>query len=213
MSGLDSLHALLQEELKDIYDAEKQLTKALPKMAKKASAAELKRAFEDHLRQTEEHVERIERVFERMEMPARGKKCVGMQNLIKEGDEMIAEAEDAATRDAVMIAAAQKVEHYEMASYGTVRAWANLLGKHDVASLLQKTLAEEKLADERLTGIAEGMVNAAAAPEGDSEEDEDMDQHATGRTRAPRARSTARAPRHQAADPGRSRGAVKRLRS
>jgi ferritin-like metal-binding protein YciE len=184
MSGLDSLRALLQEELKDIYDAEKQLTKALPKMVKKASAVELNRAFEDHLRQTEEHVERMEQVFERMEMPARGKKCVGMQNLIKEGDEMIAEAEDAATRDAVMIAAAQKVEHYEMASYGTVRAWANLLGEHDVASLLEKTLAEEKLADEKLTGIAEGMVNAAAAQEGDSEEEEDMDQNATRRTRA-----------------------------
>lgn len=92
MSGLDSLHVLLQEELKDIYDAEKQLTKALPKMAKKASAVELKRAFEDHLRQTEEHVERMDQVFERMEMPARGKKCVGMQNLIKEGDEMTTEA-------------------------------------------------------------------------------------------------------------------------
>lgn len=209
MSGLDSLHVLLQEELKDIYDAEKQLTKALPKMAKKASAVELKRAFEDHLRQTEEHVERMDQVFERMEMPARGKKCVGMQNLIKEGDEMITEAEDAATRDAVMIAAAQKVEHYEMASYGTVRSWANLLGKHDVASLLEQTLAEEKEADEKLTSIAEGMVNAAAAREGD----EDMDRHATGRTRASRARSTARAPRHQAADPGRSRRPMKRFRS
>jgi ferritin-like metal-binding protein YciE len=116
MATVDSLHALLEEELKDIYDAEKQLTKALPKLAKKASAPELKAGFEAHLQQTEEQIDRLEQVFEQLEMPARGKPCKGMKNLIAEGEEMIGEAEDDDTRDAVMIAAAQKVEHYEIAA-------------------------------------------------------------------------------------------------
>jgi len=110
MPSLDSLEGLMQNELKDIYDAEKQLTRALPKLAEKAASAELKNAFAEHLRQTEHHVERIEEMFERLGMPVRGKKCEGMQHLIAEGDEMIGEAEDDATRDAVMIASAQKVE-------------------------------------------------------------------------------------------------------
>jgi ferritin-like metal-binding protein YciE len=164
---MDSLDALLEEELKDIYDAEKQLTKALPKMAKKATSPELKDAIEEHLRQTEEQIERIEQVFEQLELPARGKKCLGMQNLIKEGEEMIGEAADDATRDAVMIASAQKVEHYEIAAYGTARTWANLLGHSDVASLLEQTLEEEKEADLKLTAIAESYVNEAAADEGE----------------------------------------------
>jgi ferritin-like metal-binding protein YciE len=166
MASLDSLDELLHEELKDIYDAEKQLTKALPKLAKKATASELKDAFEGHLRQTEDHVGRLEQVFEMLGVPARAKKCVGMKNLLAEGDEMIGEAEDDAARDAVMIAAAQKVEHYEIASYGTVRTWANLLGKTDIAALLEDTLEEEKEADQKLTGIAESFVNEAAAEEG-----------------------------------------------
>jgi len=136
MASMDTLEELLQEELKDIYDAEKQLTKALPKMAKKASNDELREAIEDHLNQTMQHMERLEQAFEQMGMPARGKKCEGMQHLIAEGDEMIGDAEDEDTRDAVMIAAAQKVEHYEIASYGTIRTWANLLGKSDVAALM-----------------------------------------------------------------------------
>src|SRR4030095_8754697 len=124
MAGMDSLEELLQEELKDIYDAEEHITKALPKMAKKASSPDLKAAIEEHLAQTEDHIERLERVFEHMGMPARGRKCEGIQHLIAEGNEMIGEAEDDATRDAVMIAGAQKVEHYEIASYGTIRTWA-----------------------------------------------------------------------------------------
>ncbi len=136
MATIDSLESLMQDELKDIYDAEKQLTKALPKMAKKATNEELRAGFEEHLRQTEQHMERLEQVFEQMGMPARGKTCKGMKNLIAEGDEMIREAEDDATRDALMIAAAQKVEHYEIAAYGTLRTWANLLGKNDVAGIL-----------------------------------------------------------------------------
>jgi len=121
MASIDSLNELLQDELKDLYDAEKQLTKALPKLSKKASAEELKEAITDHLRQTEEHVERLERAFEELGMPARGKTCKGMKNLISEGDDMIGNADQGAVRDAVMIAAAQKVEHYEIASYGTAR--------------------------------------------------------------------------------------------
>jgi len=173
MPTLDSLETLMQEELKDMYDAEKQLTKALPKLAKKATAQELKDAFEEHLQQTQEHISRLEQVFEELGLPARGKKCEGMQHLIAEGDEMIKEAEDDSTRDALMIAAAQKVEHYEIASYGTLRTWANLLGKNMVASLLEETLDEEKEADERLTGIAESSVNEAAAQRnGESQADE-----------------------------------------
>jgi ferritin-like metal-binding protein YciE len=163
MASLESLETLLQDEIKDIYDAEKQLTKALPKMAKKASAEELKDALEDHLRVTEQHIERLEEVFQHLDMPPRGKKCTGMQSLIKEGDEIISEAEDGPARDAVMIAAAQKVEHYEIASYGTMRTWASRLGKRDVAALLGETLDEEKDADQKLTSIAENLVNPQAA--------------------------------------------------
>ncbi len=172
MATIDSLESLMQDELKDIYDAEKQLTKALPKMAKKATNEELRAGFEEHLRQTEQHMERLEQVFEQMGMPARGKTCKGMKNLIAEGDEMIREAEDDATRDALMIAAAQKVEHYEIAAYGTLRTWANLLGKNDVAGILEETLDEEKETDQRLTEIAESFVNQAAANEGDEDEEE-----------------------------------------
>jgi ferritin-like metal-binding protein YciE len=165
MATVETLDQLLEAELKDLYDAEKQLTKALPKLAKKARSSELKNALQEHLQQTESHVERLEQVFDLLDRPARGKKCKGMQNLISEGEEMIKEAEDEDTRDAVIIASAQKTEHYEMAGYGTVRTWATRLGRQDVAELLQATLDEEKEADEKLTGIAESSVNAAAAGE------------------------------------------------
>jgi len=166
MASLDSLEMLLQDEIKDIYDAEKQLTKALPKLARKASTEELREAIEEHRRVTEGHLERLEQVFNRMEMTVRGKKCVGMHNLIKEGDELVKEADAGAPRDAVMIAAAQKVEHYEIATYGTLRTWANRLGKREVAALFEETLDEEKEADERLTAIAENLVNPEAADRG-----------------------------------------------
>lgn len=169
MATLDSLEALLQDELKDIYDAEKQLTKALPKLAKKATAAELRTAFEEHLRQTKQHVARLEQVFDQMSMPVRGKTCRGMKHLIAEGQDTIQDAEDDAMRDALMIAAAQKVEHYEIAAYGTLRTWANLLGRTGIAGMLEDTLEEEKETDQRLTEIAESFVNEAAAGEGDEE--------------------------------------------
>jgi ferritin-like metal-binding protein YciE len=201
MASMESLEELLQEEVKDLYDAEKQLTKALPKMIKKATADALKEALESHLRETEQHVERLEQIFEQLEMPARGKKCQGMQNLIAEGNDMIGDAEDDAVRDAVMIAAAQKAEHYEIASYGTVRTWANVLGKTDIAELLEETLEEEKAADEKLTSIAESFVNEAA-----SEGDEDEEEAAPVSRRAPAgARSSARIARPVAADRGRSK--------
>ena len=196
MSSMESLEDLLQDELKDIYDAEKQLTKALPKLAKKATNEELREAIEQHLQETQGHVERLEQVFEMLEMPARGKKCEGMQHLISEGNDMIGDAEEDGTRDAVMIAGAQKVEHYEIAVYGTLRTWANLLGNKDAASIFEEILEEEKAADTKLTEIAESLVNAQAAAEGEQEEEEEP---------AARSRSSARGSnRPVAADRGRA---------
>ena len=170
MANMESLEELLQEELKDMYDAEKQLTKALPKLAKKATTPDLQDAFEEHLRQTQQHMERLEQVFDQLGMPVKGKTCKGMKNLIAEGNDMIADADDDATRDAIMIAAAQKVEHYEIAAYGTLRTWANVLGHREIASMLEDTLEEEKETDQKLTGIAEGFVNQAAAEDEEEEE-------------------------------------------
>ena len=208
MATLDSLHALLKEELKDIYDAEKQLTKALPKLAKKASSPDLIDGFEAHLQQTEAQIDRLEQVFEQLDMPAKGKPCKGMKNLIAEGDEMIREAEDDDTRDAVMIAAAQKVEHYEIAAYGTVRTWAELLGMNEVAALLQESLDEEKETDQKLTSLAESHINLEAADEGDQE-----DEMSGGGARRARKSSTARGSRQQAAERGRRSGRSRIRRS
>jgi ferritin-like metal-binding protein YciE len=197
MSSMESLEDLLHDELKDIYDAEKQLTKALPKLAKKATNEELRDAIEQHLQETEGHVNRLEQIFDQLGMPARGKRCEGMKHLIEEGNDMIGDAEEDATRDAVMIAAAQKAEHYEIASYGTLRTWATVLGKGEVAALLEESLEEEKAADEKLTAIAESFVNEQAAHDGDSE-DEEEPMASRGR------RSAARSSRQVAADSGRA---------
>jgi ferritin-like metal-binding protein YciE len=148
--------------LKDLYSAEKQLTKALPKMAKSAQASDLRRAFEEHLKQTEKQAERIERIFTDMEGSPRGKKCVGMEGLIEEGNELLKEDAEPEVLDAGLIAAAQKVEHYEIAGYGTARAWARHLGYNDAARLLEQTLEEESMANEKLTRIAESHVNMEA---------------------------------------------------
>lgn len=179
MASLDSLDALLEDELRDIYDAEKQIAKALPKIMKKATAPELKGAVEEHLRQTEGQIERLEEVFEHLELKAKGKKCIGMHNLLKEGDEMMRETKDRDTRDALIIAAAQKVEHYEMASYGTARTYAEVLGEPVVARLLAQTLKEEKAADGKLTAIAEGSVNEEAAEEWRAQEDDGLVERST----------------------------------
>ncbi len=143
----------------------------------------MREAFEEHLQQTQQHMERLEQVFDQLGMPARGKTCKGMKNLIAEGEDMIGDAEDDATRDALMIAAAQKVEHYEIAAYGTLRTWANLLGNTDIAGILEDTLEEEKETDQKLTEIAESFVNEAANEE-DQEESSRRTRGARGNRRA-----------------------------
>jgi ferritin-like metal-binding protein YciE len=155
------------DELRDLLDAEKQLLKALPKLAKAAESEELKSAFEAHAEETEEQIGRLEQVFEMFETEPRGKKCVGMQGLIKEGADKIEEE----AGDAALICAAQKSEHYEIAAYGSLIAWANLLEKGDAAALLEESLEEEKQTDEKLTEIAESVVNAEEASDGEEEEE------------------------------------------
>ena len=159
----ESLHELLVEQLHDLYDAEKRLTKALPKMAKAATSPELKAAFKKHLTETEGHVTRLEQAFEALEEKASKKTCKAMQGLIAEGDETIEKDAEPEVRDAALIAAAQRVEHYEIAAYGTVSAFAKLLEQRDVLKLLQATLAEEKATDEALTRLAESTINVEAA--------------------------------------------------
>src|SRR5215207_8449077 len=161
-SKMATLEDLYTDLLKDLYSAEKQLVKALPKMAKNAQSKDLQKAFTEHLKQTEGHVERIERIVSDMDGSPRGKKCVGMEGLIEEGNELLKEDVEPDVLDAGLIAAAQKVEHYEIASYGTARAWANHLGFDQAARLLQQTLEEESMANEKLTKIAESHVNMEA---------------------------------------------------
>src|SRR5436190_23957113 len=152
---MNELRETFIEELKDLYDAEKQLLKALPKMAKAAEHEELKDAFETHLQETQEHVRRLEQVFKLMDQAPKGKKCKAMQGLVEEGEELIREEEG----DAALICAAQKVEHYEIAAYGSLCSWAKLLSENEAAEILGETLEEEKAADEKLTGIAESAIN------------------------------------------------------
>jgi Uncharacterized protein conserved in bacteria len=165
----DSLRELYLNELKDLYNAETQLVKALPKMAKASSNGELRQAFEEHLRQTSEQVSRLEQIFEMMEEKPTGKKCVGMEGLVKEGAETMKEDYGDAVMDAAIIGAAQRVEHYEIAGYGTVKAFAELLGENDHVSLIEQTLEEEKQADEKLTQLAEDINSQAAEGQGEEE--------------------------------------------
>jgi ferritin-like metal-binding protein YciE len=157
-----TLEDLYIEMLKDLYSAEKQLVKALPKLAKNAQSSDLQAAFQDHLKQTEGHVSRIERIFSDRGSSPRGKKCVGMEGLVEEGNELLQEDTDPDVLDAGLIVAAQKVEHYEIASYGAVRTWAERLGYTEAARLLQETLDEEGEANKKLTQIAESHVNMEA---------------------------------------------------
>ena len=161
-SKMQTLDDLYVDLLKDLYSAEKQLVKALPKMAKNASSTDLQKAFQEHLKQTERQVERIDRIFVEMGGSPRGKKCVGMEGLVEEGNEIMKEDAEPEVMDAGLIAAAQKVEHYEIAGYGTARAWAERLGYDKAARLLQETLDEESMANEKLTQIAESHVNMEA---------------------------------------------------
>ncbi len=159
---LDTLKDLYIEEIKDLYSAEKQLIKALPKMAKAANDKELQQAFRTHLRQTAEHAARLEQICEDLGVSPRGKKCVGMEGLIEEGSELIKENPEPAVLDAGLISKAQHVEHYEMAGYGTVRTYARQLGLDSHAELLQRTLNEEGQTDHLLTQLAESGINVEA---------------------------------------------------
>ena len=157
-----ALHELFLDELADVYNAEKQLLKALPKMAKAANSDELRQAFESHLEETQGQVGRIEELAQKMDESIKEKKCKAMEGLLKEGEEIMEENEDSPALDAALIAAAQKVEHYEIASYGTLCAWAKLLGHQDALELLQETMDEEEAADKKLTTIAETVANVEA---------------------------------------------------
>jgi ferritin-like metal-binding protein YciE len=163
MAKPGTLHDAFIDELRDTYDAERQIVKALPKMIKAATSEELRAAFESHLEQTRGQVERLEQVFELCDEKVRGKHCEGMGGIIEEGKTMMEEEFDDTTMDAVLIASGQRVEHYEMAAYGTLVAWAREMGHNEAAELLEQTLEEEKAADEKLTTIAEGGINKDAA--------------------------------------------------
>ena len=161
----NSLEDLYVEELRDLYSAENQILKALPKMAKAASHRELQRAFTQHERQTQQHVRRLERIFKDLGKSPKGKKCVGMEGLLKEGQELIKEKPEPEVLDAGLISKAQHVEHYEIAGYGTVRTYAHQLGHEQHVELLQQTLDEEGEADKLLTQLAESSINVEAAAE------------------------------------------------
>jgi ferritin-like metal-binding protein YciE len=163
MAKIATMEDLFLDEIRDLYDAERQLTKALPKMADAAASEELRDAFEEHLGQTETHVQRLERIFEELGEKATGKKCAAMTGLIKEGDEIVGASDQTAVRDAGLIAAAQKVEHYEISGYGSARTHAELLGNGSAVSLLDETLAEEKEADDKLNELALTLINEEAA--------------------------------------------------
>jgi ferritin-like metal-binding protein YciE len=162
---LDTLQKLYTTELRDLYNAENQLLKALPKMAKAASSQELKDAFEKHLEQTKSHVERLERVFEELDEKPKGKTCRAMKGLVEEGSEILEQDGEESVRDAGIIVAAQKVEHYEIAGYGSVRTFAHLLGQNKAAELLQTTLDEESETNELLNRLAESIINPEAIRE------------------------------------------------
>ena len=167
--NLETLKELYVNELRDLYNAENQLVKALPKMAKGASSDELKEAFEKHLEQTKGHVERLDEVFEELGEKTKGKTCQAMKGLIEEGSEVLRADGEASVIDAGIIVAAQKVEHYEIAGYGTVRAFAELLGESEHVSLIEQTLEEEKQTDEKLTQLAERINSEAGQVENESE--------------------------------------------
>jgi ferritin-like metal-binding protein YciE len=160
---IESLQELLIEEMRDIYNAEVQLTKAMPKMVKKASNPQLKKAFETHLKETEGQIQRLQKIFDKLGKKPTGKKCAAMEGLVEEGKEMMGEDMDEETMDAALIAVAQKIEHYEIASYGTVRTWARHIGDEQTAKLLQQTLDEEGKTDKLLTEMAENNINVEAA--------------------------------------------------
>ncbi len=162
MEKLDSLENLFLHELKDVYSAEKQLIKTLPKVAKKASSPELRQAIEEHLEQTKEHASRVEQIFEILDQSPKAMKCKGMEGILEEGDEVMKMKGSPEALDAAIIAAAQKVEHYEIASYGTLATWADMMGRKDVKKLLGQTLDEEEETDQKLTDLAQSGINQSS---------------------------------------------------
>lgn len=173
MAQAGTLHDAFIDELRDTYDAEKQLTKALPKLAKAASDPKLRQAFESHLKETQGQIERLGQVFESLDEKVRGKHCDGIAGIIEEGKSVMEEDFDETTMDACLIAAGQRAEHYEMAAYGTLVAWAQAIGHTKAAKLLQQTLDEEKAADRKLSALAEGGINQGAADAAHTGEEED----------------------------------------
>ncbi len=192
MATVDSLKSLLIEQVKDLYDAEKRLTKAIPKLAKASRNEELQTALHEHLDETETQVSRLEQIFELLDERPKAKPCEGMKGLIKEGDEHAKEDyDDDDLRDAIIIGSAQRVEHYEIAGYGTAIAHARLLGLDDVVELLESTLEEEKAADVKLTGIAESVVNLEAASDDEEQEESGSGRSSRGRRQSTKARELA----------------------
>jgi ferritin-like metal-binding protein YciE len=187
MAETGTLHDAFLDELRDAYDAEKQLTKALPKMAKAASSPDLRKAFETHLEETRGQIDRLEQVFASLDEKVRGKHCDGIAGIIDEGKAVMEEDFDEATMDACLIAGGQRAEHYEMAAYGTLIAWARAMGHTEAANLLQETLEEEKAADQKLSSLAEDGINREAADAAHPEED---DEDETAVTTSPRNKSS-----------------------
>ena len=179
------LRELYVDELRDLYDAENRLTKAIPKMAKAAESPDLRAGFEMHLEQTREHVERLRQIFEAMGEKPAGKKCAAMLGLLEEGDEMMEEEFENGVKDAALISAAQRVEHYEMAAYGCVKTWAGLLGETEAQNLLEQTLNEEKETDKKLTELSE-EINVEAI-DGDSKESDSEISRPRGKSRTAKA--------------------------
>ena len=190
MATTATLHDAFIDELRDTYDAEKQILKALPKMTKAAASDELRMAFESHFEETKGQVERLEQVFASLDEKPRGKHCDGIAGIIEEGKNIMGEDFDDTTMDACLVAAAQRVEHYEMAAYGTLVAWARAMGHDDAAQLLEETLDEEKAADKKLSSIAESGLNEEAAglahPQVEANDEEEPASRAGGRGSARR---------------------------
>lgn len=185
MAETGTLHDAFIDELRDSYDAERQLLKALPKLAKASTSPDLRAAFEAHLEETRGQVERLEQVFESLGEKVRSKHCDGIAGIIEEGKSIMEEEFDDVTMDACLIAAGQRAEHYEMAAYGTLVAWARAMGHTEAADLLQQTLDEEKAADEKLSALAEGGINQEAASAAHPEEEEDEEADAPPAKKAP----------------------------
>jgi len=206
MADLNTLHDLFEDELRDVYDAEKRILKALPKMAKAAGDEQLRDAFTTHLEETRGQVERLEQVFASLDLKVKGKRCMGMEGILAEGSELMDEDGEEAVLDAGLIASAQRVEHYEITAYGSLMAWAKVLGYNDAVELLGENEREEKAADEKLSALGESVINQQAAARGNEQEDEEEEAPRAARGRATTtSRKAASRPMAKAADRGRRR--------